>query len=175
MKILKTIIAALLLFLPAASYAFNTQATAFAAPDASEPTLFILCLNNGEQVTFLLEHNPKVINGDGFITVVDADVTIEYPLDDVHKYLMGGDAATGIENIKVAQGVSAGEINNQAGNVMLSGFGAAVPVTVTDINGMAVYSSATDADGYHVIAMSQYPSGIYIVKVQNKTFKFIKR
>lgn len=175
MKIFKTFVAALLLAMPVASNAMVTGTAAYEESKADVPTHFILCLNDGAQITFLLEHSPKVVNGDGVITVVDKDVTIEYPFEAVHKYLMGVEGSTGIDNVSVSKDIAVGEFDNQAGNVILSGFGAAVPVTVTDINGMVVYKASTDADGYLVIAMSQQPSGIYIVKVQNRTFKFIKR
>lgn len=175
MKLLKTIIAALILFLPASSNAFVTHTSAYDEADKAEPTHFILCLKDGEQVLFLLEHTPRVINGENSITVVDDDVTIEYPLANVHKYLMGSDADTGIENISFTKDVRAGEINNRVGSIMLSGFDAAVPVTVTDINGMNMLRTATDTEGCLIIATSQYLPGIYIVKVQNQTFKFIKR
>lgn len=175
MKIFNTIVAALLLAVPVSSGASVTQQFAYEDNKAAEPTHFILCLKGGEQITFLLQHNPKVVNGDGIITVVDEDATIEYPLNNVHKYLMGVDSSTGIENITNSNKNITGEINNQAGNIILSGFKASVPVIVSDINGMVINKSETNANGYNVITMAQYPSGIYIVKVQNRTFKFIKR
>ena len=89
--------------------------------------------------------------------------------------MMGTDTDTGIDFIPFSGKETAGDICNRAGNIMLSGFDSAVPVTITDINGMNVLRAQTNADGCLVIGTSQYPSGIYIVKVQNKTFKFIKR
>ena len=163
----------MLMFLPTLSFASVPGA---AQDGAAAPTHFILCLNDGQQVTFVLEHSPKVVNGDGMITVVDQDATIEYPLDTVHKYMMGTDSSTdGIENVLNSEKNTRGEIAYKAGDVILNGFEPSVPVMVSDINGISLASLATDNNGYLVLDMAQYPAGIYIVKVQNKTFKFIKR
>ena len=171
MKILKTIVAALLLSVPVASNASVMQNPVMEQEDVTEPTHFILCLNDGEQITFLLEHNPKVVNGDGIITVVDNDITVEYPWDNLHKYIMGSVVESGISYSKM----NVGDIVNKAGSIILSGFKEAVPVTVNGVNGISVFKSKTDANGYLMISMSEYPSGIYIIKAGNKTFKFIKR
>lgn len=175
MKIFKTIIAAMLLSLPAALNATVTEAPASVQDNVTEPTHFILCLKDGEQITFMLEHNPKVVNGEGMITVIDKDITIEYPWESLHKYMMGNDVETGIFDNVIAKDGTVGEILHKSGNIVLSGFKAAVPVSVTDINGITAYSSKTNADGYLMISMSEYPTGMYIVKAGNKTFKFIKR
>ena len=175
MKTFKSIIAAMLLFMPAVTNAETADIPVYQETEAAAPTHFILCLNDGQQVTFLLEHNPKVVNGEGLITVVDGDYTIEYPLDNVHKYMMGtDDAHTGIEGIKAEPKVN-GDIAQKAGNIMLTGFDAGAPVKVTALNGTIVFASSTDANGALILNMSQYPSGVYIVKAQNQTFKFIKR
>ena len=150
------------------------QPSEYEQNESVEPTHFILCLNDGEQISFVLEHNPKVVHGDGFITVVDEDITLEYKLTDVHKYILGVPTATGINDANDSES-GAGDIRYNAGDVILSGFEASLPVYVTDVNGVAVYSGETDVNGGLVVRMSQYPSGVYIIKVQNKTFKFIKR
>ena len=175
MKILKTIIAALALSLPVSTDAFAMNTTAYEETETTEPTHFILCLKDGEQVMFLLKHAPKVVNGENTIMVVDAEVTFEYPLTNVHKYLMGVDEATGIDNIPYSKDGITGDISNCAGNIILSGFKAGESVSITNINGVNISRVKTNADGCLTIATSQYPSGIYIVKVQNQTFKFIKR
>ena len=171
MKILKTIVAALLLSVPVSSYNSVSAQTEFAETDAAQPTHFVLCLNDGEQIAFVLEHNPKVMHGNGYITVVDNETTIEYPLDNLHKYILDTPTSTGID---AAKGVS-GEIKNIAGDIILTGFDAAMPVNVFDVNGMEIFVAETSADGSLTIRMSQYPAGVYIIKANNKTFKFIKR
>lgn len=160
MKILKTLIASLLLAAPA---------SATWADD--EPTHFVLCLNNGEEVSFVLEHNPRVVHGDGAITVVDEDMTIEYPLDDIHKYMLKTPTATDIDG---AAG-EGGTINAVAGDVLLNGFKPGMTVTVCGVDGAVVMSGTTDDRGNLTLRMSQYGEGVYVINAGDKGFKFIKR
>ena len=173
MKFNVTILAVFLFCMPVVSHAYITDTTACEDTEDVVPTHFILCLKDGEKVDFLLEHNPRVVNGDGFITVVDRDITIEYQLDNVDKYMLGvDDAYTGIDKINDD---ASGKIQSKTGLISLSGFKASEPVVVTNINGVVMFESATDTEGTLSISTSAYPSGIYIVKIKNQTFKFIKR
>ena len=152
------------------AYAPSAEACADAI---TEPTHFVLYLNDGEKVAFVLEHNPKVVHGDGAITVVDNEITIEYALDDIHKYLLEVPTATGMDN--AADDAACGNIGSNAGDIILSGFDGGTPITVTDMGGRLIYGGSTDDSGYMVVHMAQYPAGVYIIKAGNKLFKFIKR
>ena len=136
------------------------------------PTHFILELNDGGKVTFLLDHNPRVVNGDEYILVCDLDDVIEYPLDNVYRYRMGQDDITGVEEI---QNVTEGSIRPHAGMILISGFEAGAGVIVSDLGGSVLFNGSTGNDGNLTIDLSGYPEGIYIIKAQNQTFKFIKR
>ena len=176
MKNLKTVMAGMLMFVAASMQVSASGTSAQVTAGDVEPTHFILCLNGGKQVAFLLEHTPKVVNGEGVVTVIDEDVTIEYAIGEVHKYMMGVDSTTdGISNITGSDRNKTGEIDYRSGDVMMSGFDAGTPVKVFDTDGVLLSARTINSDGGMVLEMSQYPAGIYIVKVQNKTFKFIKR
>lgn len=143
---------------------------------AAKPTHFVICFNDGKRVAYALEDNPKVINGDGIITVVDKDVTIEYPLENVHKYVLG--VGTDYEVVSKIEKVIANEdgtISQSSGNLILTGFAAGSKVSVYNVNGVAVSNFTIGADGRLEISLSQYSAGMYIVKTQSQTFKFIKR
>jgi len=143
---------------------------------APKPTHFVLCLNDGKRVAYALADNPKVINGDGKITVVDNDITIEYPLTNVHKYVLG--VGTDYETVLKIGSVSTelqGSMKQSAGTLILQGFKAGSSVMVYAINGTLVTRSAIGSDGYLEMLLSHYPVGFYIVKVESQTFKFMKR
>ena len=172
MKVNVTLIAALLFSMPLTSRAYAADNIAAGQTEETVPTHFILCLKDGEKVEFLLKNNPRVVNGDGFITVVDNDMTIEYPLGNVHKYMLGiHDEYTAVKNDEAPNG----NIQNQIGTIRLSGFGASESVVVTSINGTVVFESETNDSGSLSISTATYPSGIYILKIKNQTLKFIKR
>lgn len=172
MKINFTILAALLFFMPMTSKAMTTEYTAYENEEATKPTHVILCLNSGEQITFVLYNQPKIVNEAEMIKVIEYGFTSEYPLTDVHKFMMGSDQTTGIAGIV---NETDGDIKKEAGTIILSGFKAGAPVIVSNMNGMVVYESEIEDNGSLSLSTSQYAEGVYIVKVQNKTFKFGKR
>ena len=177
MKKLKMIVAALLLALPAAPALACSAASqsVYSDDETAEPTHFILCLHDGQQIAFILEHSPKVVHGEGVITIVDGDNALEYNHEVVHKYILGKPTETGIGQVENRTDEISGELNYRAGDVILSGFEAALPVRVNDLNGKTVYSGETDVHGGLTVSLSQYPAGVYLLTVQHKTFKFIKR
>lgn len=176
MKINVTILAALFFSMPLTSNAIVRDNIAYEAQEDIKPTHFILCLKSGEKVGFLLEKHPKVVNGEGFITVCDDNMSIEYPWEDIHKYTIDvDDTHTSINNINGEDDMPEGSISNQIGLITLSGFSASEPVIISNINGAVVYKSQTDNLGSLNISTSNFATGIYIVKVKNQTFKFIKR
>lgn len=174
MKINSTLLAALFFAMPLTSNAMSGEPIAYEAAEEDAPTHFILYFRDGEKVSFLLEHNPRVVSGEGIVTVVDEDFTVEYKHSEIHRYVIGtDDAYTAIG--EAAGSKSEGIISNQPGTIMLSGFKSHVPVIISDINGTVMFQSETDAEGMLGISTASYPSGIYIVKIKNQTLKFIKR
>lgn len=172
MKIHFTILAALLFFMPMASNAMTAEPAAYEYNETEKPTHFVLYLNSGERITFVISNQPKVVNMDYIISITENGTTVEYPLTDIHKYTMEMEQPTGIDG---TVNETSGSIKNETGSIILSGFKAGAPVIVSNLNGMVVYKSEIDANGSLSLSTSQYPEGIYIVKVQNKTLKFVKR
>ena len=172
MKIHFTILAALLFFMPMASDAMTTEPAAYENNETEKPTHFVLYLKSGERITFVIANEPRIVSMEEMISISENGTTIEYPLKDIHKYTMEKEQATGI-NSTINE--TSGTIKNEVGSIILSGFKAGVPVIVSNLNGMVVYKSTTDDNGSLSLSTSQYNEGVYIVKVQNKTFKFVKR
>ena len=151
---------------------FAVHSPDYVFDDAASPTHFILHLNDGGKVLFLLDHSPRVVNGDGFITVCDGGDTVEYPLDNVFKYSMGTDESTDVREILNPE---TGSIRPHAGMILISDFNAGAEVIVSDLSGSVVFSGRTNNDGNLSVDMSGYAAGVYVIKAQNQTFKFIKR
>lgn len=143
---------------------------------AAKPTHFVICLNDEKRVAYALEDNPKVVNGDGIITIIDKDITIEYPLENVHKYVLGVgtdyESASKIAKVEVS---NEREIKQSSGSLIFSGFKAGERVNIYNVNGTLASSFKIGPDDNLEISLSQYSMGVYIVKTQSQTFKFIKR
>lgn len=152
---------------------FTKASVNMSEEEAEKPTHFILCLKDGRQVGFLLEHTPRVVNGDGFITVECQNEKIEYPFADIDRYTMGIDnSQSAIIN---AEKDKRGVFSNAFGKIVMNGFKPGAKIIVSNINGAMVSSSQINSHGYGEIDLSTYPNGIYIVNADNQNFKFIKK
>lgn len=140
------------------------------------PKHFILTLNDGSRVAFLLDDNPKIINYTDKISIMCKDLTIEYPLTDIHKYTMGTDDDADITTA-IEDGISdsEGSISSHSGAIILTGFTPGAKVTIVNINGMVLFDSEINVNGQLLVNIGNLQEGIYIVKAKSQTFKFIKR
>ena len=145
------------------------QAAAAGVP----PTHFVVFLSSGEDIRCALAHRPKVVFGDDVVTVVDGDLTLEYPVGMVHKYRICEPA----HDIDAVAPVAAGEGEFlwRDGDIVLSGFAEGERVGVYDLRGGVLLLASIHAGQPMVISTAPYTAGVYIVKVGAQSFKFMKR
>lgn len=143
---------------------------------SAKPTHFIICFLDGERIAYALENQPKVVPGEGKITVIDGAVTMEYPAENVHKYVLGVgtdyESGTKVDHV-VAD--NAGLVRQSGGVLQFSGYEPGTKLSIYNIGGVLVGMFETDSNGGLEISLSQYPQNVYIVKIKNQTLKFIKK
>lgn len=137
------------------------------------PTHFVVFLASGEDIRCALANRPKVVFGEDVVTVVDGDLTLEYPVEMVHKYRIcePGRDIDAVASVAACEG----EFRWQNGDILLSGFGEGERVGVYDLRGSAMLLGTTHAGKTTVVSTAAYPEGVYIIKVGNQSFKFMKR
>ncbi|MGG6545306.1 UNVERIFIED_CONTAM: T9SS type A sorting domain-containing protein [Prevotella sp. 15_C9] len=134
-------------------------------------TNIIVWLTSGETVTYSLAEHPKVIPGSEEVKITTTKSEIVYNAGEVKKITFDDPAS--IEQ-KVAD--SANETVRFYGNAMhLSGFKAGESVRVFDTSGKLCYSYQTDNVGGLTIRLDNFQKGIYIVKTNRYSSKFIKK
>jgi len=140
-----------------------------------KPTHFIVCLKDAKRIAYSLVDRPCVVASADKVTLTDKDITVEYPLSDIEKYVLGvaDGSSSGIAQAQTAS--DGGSISQSAGQLTLSGFAAGTSVAVYDAGGRLVKSLAVKAGGVLTISLAEYPAGAYIVKAASKTIKFVKR
>lgn len=136
----------------------------------SNPKYFIVNMKDGKDVAYALADNPRVVTIGDVVKLVAKNVTVEYQLKNVSKFLLSSET-TSIKSMAV----DGGTFSQTAGSLSLSGFPAGATVRVYAVNGSVVKSLAVGSNGQLDISLAQYPTGMYIIKVDGETFKFIKR
>lgn len=128
---------------------------------------------DGTTLSISIENATTVTIADGIHHWQSEKGTIEMPSADVHSWIFSkdtadtsawsgiADASTSTENIAVT-----------AAEVELSGLPADSSVTIHDLNGRSLYS--TQCEGDCSISLLPYPSGIYILTVNNRSIKIQK-
>lgn len=138
--------------------------------DTPKPTRFVVSLKDGKNVTYALADNPCVVTDGNVVKLTAKGVSVEYPLGNVEKFFLCSELSS-IKSLTVENGT----FSQTASGLSLSGFTAGAVVKIISVNGSTVKNLAIAPNGQLVISLDQYPTGVYIVKVEGETFKFIKR
>ena len=131
--------------------------------------------NDGGRISFPLEENPsfKYNFADSLVSCVTTSNTIDLPLKDVRKYTLDTQPVTPTSIDKAA--ADDGKMSYESGKIYLSNFKANTIASVYTADGSAVANYKADAEGSLTIPMDNWISGVYVVKVNNVSYKIYKK
>ena len=136
---------------------------------------FVVWLHDGGKVSLPLDERPVVTYSDGNIVVSTSNSGGEYAHAAVRKFTIEEELLQDSETTDVA--VAERDAQWQSlGDVMR--FSTCTPgerVAVYNATGQLVAQYAISSDGTLQIPLLQFEEGIYIVKIQSITYKFIKK
>lgn len=138
----------------------------------AQPTKILVWLVTGEQVAYSLADRPKMVveNDNVHLTTTTADIV--YAAKDIKKVTFDGQT-DGIEQATMAG--KTGEATLSQELMTFTGFKPGEAVRIFDAAGRLTVSNAINSDGSLTITLSGLKQGVYIVKTQYKSFKFIKK
>ncbi len=133
---------------------------------------FVLYHKNGSVTGFSFSEKPVISYSGNELVVTTGSVTVQYPLDLLHKIAVEGqiESVTAIDEITVPDT----EFSFSEEGTDVRGEKPGTPFYVFDMKGMKCAEGTIDAEGKANIRLSSLPSGIYIVKTLSTSFK-IKR
>lgn len=138
------------------------------------PQLYVW-MRNGECMTFGFEEKPTLSFTTDNVSISTKSTTIEYPNNEIHKYLIV-DAAVKNENSSATPLVESMDILEIKQEIIkISGSTPRSAVQVYTIWGNMINDYCVDDEGCVMFSTSTYPQGVYIIKTENTTFKFYKR
>lgn len=133
----------------------------------------VVKLQAGGESIFFLGENPKLSYFADSLAVVYHDQQLNFALEDLKDYHFEEREPAGIGQIK-EQGVQQGQTNFSQGIAVFRNYPAGSKITVFTSEGRRVATVVTDKEGCAQLDMREQPSGIYIINVGKRSFKWLK-
>ena len=132
----------------------------------------VVWLKGGQKVYQDLADQPETTFGEGKLWLKTDKVSVSYPLTDVLRYTFEG-TTTAIETPSTRPG----EIRFLQGSdsMAFDGLPEGASLALYTLDGKQLSTVKARGGQRTVISLSNYPSGVYIVKMGDAAFKFVKR
>lgn len=154
------------------SLLLTVGATALWAEDDATQRL-VVWLKGGQMVYHDLADKPETTFSEGMLWLKTDKVSVSYPLTDVLRYTYEGVGTSGV----VSPTLRPGEIRFLQGDdaVAFDGLSDGTLLEVYAFDGKKVSSVKAIGGQRTIVSLGKHPSGTYIVKMGDATFKFLKR
>lgn len=138
---------------------------------ADEVETLIILMKNGSENAFFLKDNPKVTFEGTSLKVSAATGDVSFALVDVMRFTYAKKSTSGIsEQVENPTGVSfEGDV------LVISQLKANTTASIYALDGKLIRQLKPQRAGTYRISLSELPSGLYLVKADNVTYKITKR
>ena len=140
--------------------------------DPAVGTALTLLLKDGSTHTVRLVAQPVITIEGANLKIVGEWLDLSLPLADVVRYTFGTYDATGIGSIKDDNHI---DINVGDEGLSLEGLHAGDAVDVFDMGGKRLRHATASLSGSLNLSLGGLPAGVYVVKVNEKSYKIIKK
>ena len=132
----------------------------------------VVWLKGGQKVYHDLTDKPETTFSEGQLWLKTDKVSVSYPLTDVLRYTFEG-PMTAIETPSSRPG----EIRFLQGNdaMAFDGLPEGTSLALYSLDGKQLATMKAQGGQRTVVSLANYPSGVYIVKMGDAAFKFVKR
>lgn len=139
----------------------------------SETTLaqrLVIWQKDGTKVSYDLDERPKTTFTAEDLVITTAKATISYPLAKIQRYTYEGGALS-VKDVKT-DGIS---ISHEGDNVIVKGLTNGKSVTVYSIDGKQLKAKRSDGSDSLTLSLANLPAGVYMIKADEITYKFLKQ
>lgn len=139
----------------------------------SETTLaqhLVIWQKNGTKVSYDLDERPKTTFTAEDLVITTATATLSYPLAKIQRYTYEGGALS-VKDVKT-DGIS---ISHEGDNVIVKGLTNGKYVTVYSIDGKQLKAKRSDGSDSLTLSLANLPAGVYMIKADEITYKFLKQ
>lgn len=141
--------------------------------ESSQPKIEILVLwhANGMTTEISLHTKPRVIFSDDKVLIQGSDVSFEYSTKDVLKFTYKKkDIIDEINNPK-----NPASFTHDDEQIVFNGIKSSDEVALYKLNGSRVDIQLHNENGNYVLPLNSVPKGMYLLHINDKTFKIIKK
>lgn len=125
---------------------------------------------DGQVVTIALSDEPVTTYADGKLIVQTKKTTITYPLEKVKRYTYGSE----IDGISLPGAVKA-EFSNNGETLTFTGLKPNTNIWVYTAAGQVARKLNSGKNSKVAVSVSNLPTGVYVVKINDITYKMTKR
>lgn len=135
----------------------------------ADTTLFIWS-KTGEKVGYVLSERPKITFNKTALTVISDGVEISYPIDNFRCITYEKNDVTSIKETGI------GELYSLKNNsLFFHNLRANDLISIFSIDGVLLYSKSVQRNGEFTISLSDFNTKAFIVKMNNLTFKIVRK
>ena len=143
-----------------------------AAAAQTESARLVVWLKNGQKVVHDLADKPETRFNAGYLMLSTDKVSISYPLTEVLRYTYEGNIP-----VVAVPSIKPGEMRFQQGadEMRFDGLAAGTVMEVYSTDGKLLRTQKAVQGQTAVISLKGQPAGLYIVKIGDASYKFMKR
>lgn len=144
-------------------------------PTPDSELYFVVWLHSGARISFPFAEHPRLTYSDGDIVVTTSQEQFCYPHASVRKFTLTDEDISQGEATEIATAEREAQWQRH-GDVMV--FSACTPgerVIIYNATGQQIAQYSVSVDGTLQIPLSQFVEGMYIVKSESITYKFMKK
>ena len=131
----------------------------------------VVTMKNGAETAFFLKDKPNVTFEGSNLKVVSEKTTTTFALADVLRFTYVKRDPSGIDQ----QVINPTEISYEDGVLVISQIKAGASVGVYALDGKLVRQLKAQRSGTYRLSLSELPTGLYLVKADNVTYKIMKQ
>lgn len=138
---------------------------------ADEVETLIIQMKNGSENAFFLKDKPKVTFEGSNLNISASTGDVSYALKDVLRFVYAKKSPTGISE----QVENPSDVMFEGDVLVISQLKANATANIYALDGKLIRQLRPQRTGTYRINLSELPSGLYIVKADNVTYKITKR
>lgn len=152
---------------------FVTMIWAFASTaSAQDKQVLVVWLKGGQKITHDLTDKPETRFSNGQLMLSTAKISVSYPLSDVLRYTYEG-PSTSISSPKLRSGEI--RVQQNAEEMLIEGLAPGIPIETYSLDGKLLQTQHSVSREPSLITFKGQPQGVYLIKIGDTTYKFLKR
>lgn len=144
-------------------------------PEPAPELYFVVWFHSGARISFPFSERPRLTYSDGDIIVTTDEDELRYAHADVRKFTLAAEDISQGETTGIAAFGRESQWHCQGDVMVFSSFTPGEGVAIYDASGRLLQQHAVASDGTLQIPLHSFAKGVYIVKTESITYKFMKK